>query len=201
MRSLVNRRRRVMALRVPNEYQEVTWIGPKNVSAVCYVDTGFTPNQDTRVVTKVMRTVDSSNAAYYGTETPRFSLMKDRADYNLADKYHIPVAALNTIVVADHNKNYITVNGTKKGPISAYAEFTCEKTLTLWCLNGYLKTTAQFAGRMYYFKAYDNGVLVRDFVPCYRKKDNVIGFWCRVTKRFYAPTDASNLVIKGDDVL
>lgn len=194
------RRRKAMKRNIPEEYQQVAWVGPKQVSAVCYVDTGFTPNQDTRVVSKFVRVTESINSAYYGSEEPRFTLLKNRADYNAKKTFSLPIVALNKPVVADHNRNYVTINGTKYGPIDPYAEFTCAKSLYLWSLNGYAQTQVQFCGRMYYCRIYDNDVLVRDFVPCYRKADGVIGLYCKATRTFYEPSGEVSLVTKGEDV-
>ena len=38
--------------------------------------------------------------------------------------------------------------------------------------------------RIYYFKIYENGVLVRNYVPCYRISDGVIGLYETVTGTF-----------------
>ena len=42
-----------------------------------------------------------------------------------------------------------------------------------------------FRGRIYYCKIYDNNVLVRDFIPCYRNSDNVVGLYDLVNNVFY----------------
>ena len=39
--------------------------------------------------------------------------------------------------------------------------------------------------QLYTFKIYDNDVLVRDFMPCYRKSDNEIGLFDSVNGKFY----------------
>ena len=39
--------------------------------------------------------------------------------------------------------------------------------------------------RLYYLKLYDNNVLVRDFIPCYRNSDNVLGLYDLVNGVFY----------------
>lgn len=39
--------------------------------------------------------------------------------------------------------------------------------------------------RVYYFKIYNENGLVRDYIPCYRKSDNVAGLYDLVTKEFY----------------
>jgi hypothetical protein len=43
----------------------------------------------------------------------------------------------------------------------------------------------------WYFKAYQNGVLLRDYVPARRKSDNVIGIWDKVNDNFFTPAGGS----------
>jgi len=48
--------------------------------------------------------------------------------------------------------------------------------------NGSIEKTSM---RLYYWKMFLNGTLTRDFVPCYRKSDNVIGLYDLVNNQFY----------------
>ena len=42
-----------------------------------------------------------------------------------------------------------------------------------------------FIGRLYYLSIKDNGVLVRNFIPCYRNSDSVVGLYDTVNRLFY----------------
>lgn len=53
--------------------------------------------------------------------------------------------------------------------------------------------------RLYSFKAYVNDELVRDFVPCYRIEDDVIGLYDTVTGTFYV-NQGTGTFIKGNDI-
>lgn len=57
--------------------------------------------------------------------------------------------------------------------------------LYLFALNRNWAVQEHATWRIYYFKMYYNWTLVRDFIPCYRKSDNVIWFRDRVNKVFY----------------
>jgi hypothetical protein len=46
---------------------------------------------------------------------------------------------------------------------------------------------------------YDNNVLVRDFIPCYRKSDNEIGLYDVVNGVFYANA-GSGTFTKGNNI-
>lgn len=53
--------------------------------------------------------------------------------------------------------------------------------------------------RIYSCKFYDNGTLLRDFVPCYRTSDNVNGLYDLVGDTFYTNPGGGNFV-QGNDV-
>ena len=44
--------------------------------------------------------------------------------------------------------------------------------------------------KLYYLKIYDNGTIIRNFIPCYRRRDNVAGLYDTVNNIFY--TDEAN---------
>ena len=52
---------------------------------------------------------------------------------------------------------------------------------------------------LYGGKIYDNNILVRNFVPCYRKADNAIGLYDIVNKQFY-DNNGTGRFVKGEDV-
>ena len=53
--------------------------------------------------------------------------------------------------------------------------------------------------RLYNCKLYDGNTIVRDFVPCYRKSDDVIGLYDLVSKQFYT-NQGTGTFTKGLDV-
>lgn len=53
--------------------------------------------------------------------------------------------------------------------------------------------------KLYYFKIYDKGVKIRDFIPCYRKSDGVIGLYDKVTSTFFKNKGTGSFV-KGNEV-
>lgn len=52
--------------------------------------------------------------------------------------------------------------------------------------------------RVYNLKIYDNNILVRNFVPCYRKADNVAGLYDLVNGVFYTNAGSSSFIIGGN---
>lgn len=52
--------------------------------------------------------------------------------------------------------------------------------------NTWYNSSAQQIGKLYYYKLYDNGTLIRDFIPVKRISDNEYGLWDKVNKIFYS---------------
>ena len=52
---------------------------------------------------------------------------------------------------------------------------------------------------LYYWKIWDDNNLLRDFVPCYRKSDGVIGLYDRVEGKFYT-NKGTGTFLKGNDI-
>lgn len=61
------------------------------------------------------------------------------------------------------------------------------------------KTANSTKCSIYWFKVYENGVLKRNFIPCYRKSDNVIGMYETETGTFYT-NSGSGTFIKGANI-
>lgn len=54
-------------------------------------------------------------------------------------------------------------------------------------------------GRIYYFKIYENDVLIRDFIPCYRKSNGEIGLYDKIYCKFYSNLGTGTF-LKGKDI-
>jgi len=93
--------------------------------------------------------------------------------------------------------NYIKVNGTLYGQ-GTYTYSLNNYRCYLLSTNG-MSSGEAFNGNMYSCKIYDNNdVLIRDFIPCYRKSDNKVGMYDIVNNVFY--TSEGNDFTKGQDV-
>ena len=98
--------------------------------------------------------------------------------------------------------NYFKVNDTTMA--SWTQTFSTSLTGNIWILAWYADDTSwkwnKWSAKMYDYKIRDNGwTLIRDFVPCYRKSDNVIWLYDLVNDQFY--TNAwSWTFTKGNDV-
>ena len=168
--------------KLPEAYQPVSYI--QATAFPSYIDTEYTPNQDTRVCVTAELVTNTNLAAIYGTETPRFTLLKMRADYASKVGSSFTAMTAGKKYRFDQNKNMMWVeSGSYK--ITDYTEFTCSKPLYLFALNGYMQNITQFLGRIYFCKIYENDVLQRNYVPCVRKEDAAVGMYDLVGSKFY----------------
>ena len=176
---------------IPSELVELEYIESTGTQ---YIDTGFKPNQDTRIST----TADfpSSGTAWrwlYGgrTSANSNSLGFLRADNNA---YRFDYASsINTLTtkltgkfIIDSNKNKCYINN-ELVFTATYTPFTSSANIYIFNCNdnGVLHSSTGTSAKLYSCKIYENGTLVRDFVPVKRTSDNQCGLWDKVTKAFY----------------
>lgn len=189
--------------RLPKEYQEVEYI---QSSGTQYINTGFKPNQDTRVVCDVDYTLTSATAWLFGARTSNqvktYNVLtyssKYRSDYN-----NITTDAESSVnptgrFVLDKDKNITRFDGVV-GVSLTYAVFQCDYTMYLFANNNAGTAASHGTFKLYSCQMYDNGTLVRDYVPCYRKSDSVAGLYDLVNNVFYANAGTGTF-IKGADV-
>jgi len=163
------------------EYTMVEYL-QNTVGGGQYIDTGFTPNQDTRVIATYMGpTSATGRGAAFGsrqTSTSRtfdfmFSSADDmRFDYgNYSTGHTGPAAIYGQKVTVDINKNHCDVyneSGAKVWDVSlSYSTFQTPGNLFLFGLNngGSFAVSSDASFRFYSFKIYDDGTLIRDFIP------------------------------------
>lgn len=69
--------------------------------------------------------------------------------------------------------------------VTSGGTFACTYPITLGAWNNGANGVECNSARIYSCKLYENGEMVRNFVPCYRKSDNVPGLWDKVENRFF----------------
>lgn len=141
-----------------------------------YIDTGFIPNQDTRVVCRAIYTHDSTSTYLFGSDGgsnidgfafgSATSML--RLFYNDASTYFDSTLSFTKPITIDVNKNVATINDTYSVS-GTYAEFNSGSSIYLFGDNRAGTLYGAFGARIYYCKIYDNNVLVRDYIP---KTDN-----------------------------
>ena len=154
-----------------------------------YIDTGFKPNQDTRVVcdAQVLGSGETgiamaTDAQYYYTLYVNASVVGTRYGNQGPKTFASNAPAYNKRLIYDKNKNVTTVGGYTISHNAA--TFQLAYSLYLFARNNAGTTDWVGKVRLYSCQIYDNGVLVRDFIPC-TNPDGISGLWDSVNNVFY----------------
>ena len=178
--------------RLPDGYTELEYIQSNGTQ---YIDTGFKPNQDTRVICTVENFPNTKySQAIFGARTSTTSsdsfvflsaedIKSYRSDYGsnrgtVGSGFNVPDR-----LVVDKNKNITTLNDQKE-TVNPTATFTSKNLFLLACnTNGgaSLKSTGV---RLLSCKIYNNGTLIRDLVPC-KNASGTVGLYDLVQSKFY----------------
>ena len=175
-----------------------------------YVDTGFIPNQDTRVVIDCQAYSTYSGGSFpFGTRMGladrafTVALTDSQAFYNYASKYQFADYP-NTLerMLIDANKNVASFAGSTAVTINlASGTFTGGSTLLVATFNNAGTPDVgdpAWVGAIWSCQIYDNGVLIRDYVPALRENGQ-IGLIDLVSGLFYANA-GSGVFIAGPEI-
>lgn len=173
--------------RLPEGYTEVQYI--QSVGAQ-WINTGFKPNQNTRVALTVDAKPSTAGEWLFGARngnTDRtFGLLsfnsRYRSDYNNSTDEYSTVTPSGKFEV-DKDKNVTKFNGTV-GVTAKFGSFQCTYPMFLFANNN-AGTAAGFGSfKLYGGKLFDNGNLIRDFVPCI-DPTGAVGLYDLVDGKFY----------------
>lgn len=173
---------------LPSGYTRVEYI---QSSGTQYINTGFVPNQDTRLVLDLTYVSSDSGEVVLGGRTAygSNSFTTWPSSWKWKDEYGS--STITTTTTADNarhtlekNKNVTYLDGTAICTHSSQT-FTSPVSLYLCGLNqnGTLNNIAKI--KIYSCQIYDNGTLVRDFRPC-TNASGAAGLWDDVNSVFYA---------------
>ena len=195
---------------LPSEYQQVEYI---EFSGTQYIDTGFKANTTTtRAETELQVTGTSRTCGVFGSRNSSTSTNTDSCNVFLLDtnKFRLDwingsTSVLFTDVVI--TEKYV-ISITRGTTTINNATFTSTNTDSInqdynFYIGSYNRPggapSNRFTGRFYWFKIYSNNQLVRDFIPCYRISDNVIGMYDVVNDVFYT-NQGTGTFLKGANV-
>ena len=180
---------------LPSGYTRLDYI---ESSGTQYIDTGFKPNGNTQVDIKFkMVNQGTAQQSIFGARpgsSGRFTVFTGtnsaalQVDYGTESSLSSPDTAisglsLNTMTELSMS-NALVVNGTTVKTVSAVT-FTSTYNLYLFANNNAGVVQLPSAMLLYSCKIYDNGTLVRDFIPC-KNASGAIGLWDNVNSVFYA---------------
>ena len=190
---------------LPPEYQAVEYIESTGTQ---YIDTGFQPNQDTRVMLDFSCNIQSTHWIFgarhsYASNNYAFlSVSAFRSDYNTTSSSTYNYANYERFIV-DKNKNITTLykgNENVWNYITPYANFAPNLNMYLFSANENGNVLSKSLMTLYSCKIYDNDILIRNFIPCYRKSDSVVGLYDIVNDVFYT-NSGTGTFSKGANVV
>ena len=175
---------------LPTGYTELEYIQSTGEQ---YIDTGFVPNQDTRVYAECVLPISAgSTQALFGSRVSSSSRQYQfvtqggyyRSDYNTTinnfTKHDYGAAKF----YVDKNKNITDLNK-EYSATQTYGSFTCPGNMYIFATNNNGGLYGYAKAKLYKLTIYDNGKLARDFIPC-KTASGVIGLYDTVGRQFYA---------------
>lgn len=187
--------------KLPNEYQEVEYIKSTGTQ---YIDTRIVATSSINIEAYVKLWIYSKERLFGASNNNYKYEIYCTADSSLRVFYHNvyrDVIKLQSVL-----KEYIIE--IKQGKVFIDNVLQTERTdtfdteLNLYLFASNINNYADYYGKDIFlekFKIYDNNILVRDFIPCYRKSDNEIGLYDLVNNEFYT-NQGTGTFIKGNDI-
>lgn len=188
---------------LPIEYQEVEYI---QSSGTQYIDTGVVATSGFEIDIKInIDTITGSWAPILSAHELSAPYKRNFIAYGSSGKMEIDAGDKITqtsvtltgddVIKASNIENnfYLNINGTDYTPTVTTAASNLAysgRTMHLLHSNGY--DIGYTSGKVYYCKITVDGTLVRSFVPCYRKSDNIVGLYDLVNGVFYTNAGTGN---------
>lgn len=174
---------------LPAGYKRLDYI---ETTGTQYIDTGFYPNQDSRAIIELMY-IKTSDGAYGSRNTTsidgfcmRVNSERWQPQYNDNMRTITNPLPDHEWHIVDHNKNVWNLDGVAKWT-ATYAVFSSPHPFVLGGIlanKSGVKTLYEGYCRYRSCQLYDNGVLVRDLVPC-KNADGEIGMYDTLNAVFY----------------
>lgn len=188
---------------LPSGYTPVEYI---ESSGTQWIDTGFTPDSNTRIVADIETTTTkpSANKWVFGcrsaSATQRFELVYIASASAFRFYFNSAYNAFSGVslgrLIIDISQSAATINGVSVTPTAG--TFDGAGSLFICSCNSSSVSSEAFSQKVRSFKIYDNGTLVRDFVPC-KNSGGVAGLYDAVNGVFY--TDAAGgTFVAGSDI-
>lgn len=168
--------------RLPEGYAEVQYIQSTGTQ---YVDTGFKPNQDSRVLIKLSTSETGSHTVFgadidwvdngfalgvgfthYGKETGTISGLNNGSPHEV-----------------DFNKNIISMDGSTVLAMGA-STFSVPHNLALFANNRAGGIQEKTTMALYYCRIYDGNTIIRDYIPC-KNAGGAVGLYDLIGQKFY----------------
>lgn len=185
--------------KLPSGYTELEYI---QSSGTQYIDTGFNPNQDTKIVTSVAflgsvgeNVLGSRNSS--SDATNRFGIITFSSSSKIGSFFGSTATQAISLDSSVHNytlsKAGLSVDGTSYG--GAYeTNFSCTYPITLFAWNNGSNGIVKNSSKIISCKIFSGEVLARDFIPC-KNPSGVIGLYDSVNNQFYQNAGTGTFIV------
>ena len=184
---------------LPDTYQEVEYIESTGTQ---YINTGYTPSVNTEIETEISWGSTQNDWAVFfwvtGSDSSSNWILWRiyyQHDYtgnidifnswfcNSSYSQHQTTVTLDTFHNILLKKDSCTIDWTSYTISTSGTPY--QSSIYLFCWNNWGSAWRYWRCKMKKFKMSNSWTLVRDYVPCYRKSDNVIGLYDLVNNVFY----------------
>ena len=175
---------------LPSGYTELEYI---QSSGSQYINTGFIPKYDSRIVldaevtdSSIVCALFGARGAASGTNPSSNTLFSLSGGAIRSDYYGSSVSSTTTVsgrTIFDKNKNVVSFGSNTITNNSSTA--SSNQTLFLFAVQTVGSATLLATMKLYACQIYDNGTLVRDFYPC-TNESGAVGLYDLVGKQFYS---------------
>lgn len=125
---------------------------------------------------------NATNAARHGVFFYYSSGGLWNSDYGGSARVSFPGIALTDRLAIDYNKNICIINGTSVTHTAT--TFQSSYNLVLLAANTGGTIAGHLKAKLYSCQIYDNGTLIRDYIPC-KNESGAVGLWDDVNSVFY----------------
>ena len=196
----------LMEYLVPITYQPVEYLESTGTQ---YITTGVSPSANFVMDIDLQGSQTSlfgSNLSGGGTNAYRWSFNYNShySSYvgpNGTEQNFTTASAGNRVQLqfeqTSSNKQYFTLTYGGTTETKSYTQTTATgRVLWLFAYRG--GSWAYGKVKIYRATMYNNGSMVGDYIPCYRKSDSVAGMWDRVGETFYTNEGTGTFIVGGD---
>ena len=176
---------------LPKEYQEVEYLQSTGTQ---YINTGYSPNQNSKMwldyqLTELQSAMfagarRTSSGARYFTINSGSSNTKMFGAFGTSGNIELDEITTNRVQTQIGNKGIYYNNVLKYTPSSTTFQLS-ENVLLFAVMQNSSDITLYSKVKIYGCKIWENDTLIRDFIPCYRISDNVVGMYDKANNVFY----------------
>ena len=185
---------------LPDGYTQLEYI---QSSGSQYINTGFKPNQDTKISITVDFPLSGTTWLYGG----RTSVGSNSLGFlcESGSRYRFDYASSATALTVkptgkftiDSDKNKCYING-ELVVTATYTKFASPVNMYIFNNNNNGSLSGGSSAKLYNCSIYDNGVLIRNFIPC-KNASGTVGLYDSVNNQFYKNA-GSGTFIAGPEI-